>query len=91
MSSLEISVILKNTKGLHARASAKFVEICNQFKAAITVQKKGMIVSGASILELMMLAAECGEKLTIYADGLDAKEVLDQLQNLVNSKFGENE
>jgi phosphocarrier protein HPr len=78
-----------NTKGLHARASAKFVQCANKFEARITVTKDGSSVSGSSIMGLMMLGAGIGSEITIAASGRQAQAALDALEALVVGKFGE--
>lgn len=82
-------VTIVNTKGLHARASAKFVQTTAKFTANVAVAKDGSSVSGTSIMGLMMLGAGIGSQLSISAYGDQACEVLDALQALVESKFGE--
>jgi phosphocarrier protein HPr len=82
-----------NEKGLHARASAKFVTVVEKFKdtAAIKVRKGDETVSGDSIMGLMMLGAGIGSSITISATGPQAKEAVDALDALVSSRFGEEE
>ena len=78
-----------NTKGLHARASAKFVQCAAKFDAQVIVRKDGSSVSGTSIMGLMMLGAGIGSEIHIAATGAQAQEALDALQALVANKFGE--
>ena len=78
-----------NRRGLHARASAKFVQLAESFNAEITVSKDGMSVGGTSIMGLMMLAASPGCCITVSAQGPDANEALDALDALVADRFGE--
>jgi phosphocarrier protein len=80
-----------NKKGLHARASAKFVQCAEQFDAAITVTRGHESVGGTSIMGLMMLAAGPGITITIQATGNDAEAAVDALCALVASRFGEEE
>ncbi|MBP6986546.1 MAG: HPr family phosphocarrier protein [Alphaproteobacteria bacterium] len=82
---------LKNLKGLHARAAAKFVKASEVFQAEITVARGEYRVSGRSIMGLMMLAANCGSDIEIYAQGVDAQQALSALTDLINHKFGEDE
>ena len=83
-------VTIVNTKGLHARASAKFVQCAVKFEARITVKKDGSgSVSGSSIMGLMMLGAGIGSELSIAATGRQAQAALDALADLVANKFGE--
>ena len=78
-----------NRRGLHARASAKFVQLAESFDAEITVSKDGMSVGGTSIMGLMMLAASPGCCIAVSAEGPDANEALDALHALVADRFGE--
>jgi len=80
-----------NKKGLHARASAKFVQTAEQFDAEITVTRGHESVGGTSIMGLMMLAAGPGVTIRISATGPDAAAALDALCALVTSRFGEEE
>lgn len=82
---------ISNSKGLHARASAKFVQCVEQFDADIRVSKDGHIVGGQSIMGLMLLAANQGSSIHVSATGPDAQEALDALQSLIEEKFGEEE
>jgi phosphocarrier protein len=82
-------VKIVNTKGLHARASAKFVQTAAKFDAHVSVQKDGHAVSGTSIMGLMMLGAGIGSDLTLSSTGPQALEAIDALQALVDNKFGE--
>lgn len=78
-------------RGLHARASAKFVQCVENFDVDITVSKDGHIVGGTSIMGLMMLAASKDSQIHIVAKGAQADEALEALSNLINEKFGEDE
>ena len=82
-----------NEKGLHARASAKFVGVVEKFKdsAAITVKRGEETVSGDSIMGLMMLGAGIGSSITVSATGAQATEAIAALDALVSGKFGEEE
>jgi len=82
-------VLIVNAKGLHARASAKFVQTAGRFNASVTVYKDGHSVSGTSIMGLMMLGAGIGSELRLSAIGPQADEALDALEALVASRFGE--
>ena len=84
-------VVIVNKKGLHARASAKFVQTAEQFDAAITVVRGHESVGGTSIMGLMMLAAGPGITIAIQATGNQAQAAVDALCTLVSSKFGEEE
>ncbi|MES0028420.1 HPr family phosphocarrier protein [Mesorhizobium sp. M0040] len=78
-----------NQRGLHARASAKFVQIASGFNATVQVEKDGVKVGGTSIMGLMMLAASPGYSIRVTATGPEAEEVIDALEQLVASRFGE--
>jgi phosphocarrier protein HPr len=82
-----------NEKGLHARASAKFVGVVEKFKdtAAIKVSRGDETVNGDSIMGLMMLGAGIGSSITVSATGPEAKQAIDALDALVSGKFGEEE
>jgi len=84
-------VTIVNKKGLHARASAKFVQLAEQFDAAITVTRNNETVGGASIMGLMMLAAAPGCSIRIETSGNQAGDALKALCALVEGKFGEEE
>ena len=78
-----------NQRGLHARASAKFVQVASQFVREISVEKDGLNVGGTSIMGLMMLAASPGTSIRIKAAGADASAAVAALKQLVEDKFGE--
>lgn len=78
-----------NDKGLHARASAKFVETVERFNARVTVRRDGMEVSGDSIMGLMMLAASYGTHIDVETSGAEEEAVADALKALVAGRFGE--
>jgi len=80
-----------NQRGLHARASAKFVKLAETFDADIRVSKGGETVGGTSIMGLMMLAASKGCSIEISASGPQAEQALESLQALVEDRFGEGE
>ena len=82
---------IRNKKGLHARASAKFVQTVEQFDAEVWVTKGHETVGGTSIMGLMMLAAAPGCTIRIEASGNQAAEALAALCGLVEGKFGEEE
>jgi phosphocarrier protein len=85
----EAVVIIRNVKGLHARASAKFVKCAESFDATITVSRDGHSVGGTSIMGLMMLAAGPGSELHITASGPQGPEALEALVRLVEAGFDE--
>ena len=80
-----------NKKGLHARASAKFVQTVEQFEADVWVTRGNERVGGTSIMGLMMLAAGTGTSITVEATGPQAGAVVDALTSLVSSRFSEDE
>lgn len=80
-----------NKRGLHARASAKFVQTVERFQAEITVSRAGETVGGSSIMGLMMLAAAPGTTIHVEARGADAIAAMDAIEHLVASRFGEDE
>ncbi len=80
---------ITNVKGLHARASGRFVTVCESFDAEARVSKDGETVAGDSILGLMMLAASQGSEIDVITKGPEAEALLEALQKLVESRFGE--
>jgi phosphocarrier protein len=78
-----------NVKGLHARASAKFVETVEQFDASATAYKDGLSAAGDSIMGLLMLAASQGTTIEVETSGPEAQQLMDALDALVADKFGE--
>ncbi len=89
MSNLSRELLIINKRGLHARASAKFVQTVEGFDAQIQVSKDGMTVGGTSIMGLMMLAASPGCTIEVSATGAQAEAALDALTHLVADRFGE--
>lgn len=80
---------ITNRRGLHARAAAKFVKLASQFQAQVVVSKRGMEVSGLSIMGLMMLAAGPGCSVELKGTGADAQEAVKALGDLIDAKFDE--
>ncbi|MDB5484834.1 MAG: HPrNtr [Tardiphaga sp.] len=78
-----------NKRGLHARASAKFVQMVERFNADITVTRGGETVGGASIMGLMMLSAGVGTSIVVTAKGPEAEAAMTAIAELVGNKFGE--
>lgn len=78
-----------NEKGLHARASAKFVEVVERHAAQARVTKDGMTVSGDSIMGLLMLAASRGTSIEVQTTGEEADQLAEALEKLVADRFGE--
>ena len=86
----EAEVEIKNADGLHMRPAMQFVDISNRFDSKITVANGKTTVDGKSIMQMSMLAATCGTKLKIRAEGADAEQAVIALQELVeNEHFGE--
>jgi phosphocarrier protein HPr len=86
---VNFSLDIINEKGLHARASAKFVETVERYDASATVRRDGMEVSGDSIMGLLMLAAGCGTAIEVTVEGAEAESLAAALRALVASRFGE--
>jgi len=82
-------LVIVNKRGLHARASAKFVQLVEQFDADVKVSRGGETVGGTSIMGLMMLSAAPGATIRIEASGRQATEVADGLAALIENRFGE--
>lgn len=80
-----------NRKGLHARATAKFVQCCEKYDSEITVSKDGETVGGSSIMGILTLGAGQGSSITVTASGPQAEAALDALEALVANRFGEDE
>jgi phosphocarrier protein HPr len=81
--------VIRNKRGLHARASAKFVQTVEKFDAQVRVTRGGETVGGTSIMGLMMLAATPGSSITVEATGDEAEQVIEALAALIDSRFGE--
>ena len=86
---IEKDIAIINRLGLHARPAAMFVRIASRFRAEIWVSKEGEEVNGKSIMGLMMLAAGQGSKLHVRCEGPDADKALEELEQLINSRFNE--
>jgi phosphocarrier protein len=86
---MQFSLDIVNEKGLHARASAKFVETVERFDARASVSRDGLEVSGDSIMGLMKLAASRGTSIAVTVEGADAEALADALRSLVAGRFGE--
>jgi len=82
----EMEVEIKNSDGLHMRPAMQFVDIANRFDSEITVSNDQTNVDGKSIMQISMLAATCGSKLKIRAEGPDAQEAVNALRELVEDK-----
>ncbi len=89
MTALQREVRIENQRGLHARASAKFVTMASGLDAVIEVEKDGNRVCGTSIMGLMMLGAAMGDSIIIHVDGAYAEQALEKLTALIEERFGE--
>lgn len=91
--SVTVRLTLENKRGLHARASNKFMECVSAHNSLIVVQSHNDVcqeaVEADSVMELLLLGAACGEEITVTATGEDAQEAIDAIKALVTSKFGE--
>ena len=87
--SQQIDII--NKLGLHARAASKLVKLASEFDCELTIEKDDQSVSCKSIMGVMMLAASCGSRVTLFADGQDAQEAMDALTKLIDRRFDEDE
>ena len=82
-------ILITNKRGLHARASAKFVNLASVLDSNIEVEKDGSRVCGTSIMGLMMLGAAMGDTVTLHVTGPHADEAMEQLVALIEDRFGE--
>lgn len=89
MGSCERQVLLTNKMGLHARPSTQIATVAGKYACRVRILKDGMIVDAKSVLELLMLAAECGSQLTVQAEGEGAEAAVGELARLIESRFGE--
>ena len=89
MTALRREVEITNQRGLHARASAKFVNLASSLDATVEVEKDGNKVCGTSIMGLRMLGAAMGDSIVIYVSGAEAEDALQKLATLVEERFGE--
>lgn len=94
MPTVSRQVIICNKLGLHARPAMQFVDLANQFESNISVHKRGeepVDADGKSVMQMIILAATEGTPLEVRAEGPDAEQAVQQLAELVESKFGEEE
>ena len=91
MPTVQATANICNTRGLHARASAKFVKLASSFEAEIQVTRDGVTVDARSIMGLLMLGAGNGCSIEITAEGSDAQDAIDALNDLVARKFDEDQ
>lgn len=83
------TVTVSNKLGLHARPSALLVRAATKYRSEFFITKDGLQINGKSIMGVMMLAAECGSKLELAANGVDEEYLLVEVEELINSGFGE--
>jgi phosphocarrier protein len=83
------TVTVVNELGLHARAAARFVHLATRFQSHVRVGREGKIMDGKSIMGILLLAAACGTRITIVAEGADEQDAVSALTSLVESGFGE--
>jgi phosphocarrier protein len=89
MAAVSKELLIVNKRGLHARASARFVQLVDGYDATVEVEKDGLTVGGTSIMGLMMLAASPGCSILVTAGGRQAAALMQALEELVASRFGE--
>ena len=89
MNAVSRTIEITNKRGLHARASAKFVNVASALAARIEVEKDGSRVVGTSIMGLMMLGAAMGDSITIHCEGEGCDDAMAELAALVEGRFGE--
>ncbi len=87
--SYEKRLTIRNKRGLHARAAAKFAALAGTFNADIEVERNGQAVSGRSIMGLMMLAASTGTEILVRTRGDDGEQALSAIETLTENKFDE--
>ncbi len=81
---------VKNDRGLHTRPSTELVKLCSRFKSELKLKYRKMEVNAKSLLGILMLAAAKGSKIVVEADGVDEKEAIDAIDQLVNKQFNVN-
>lgn len=89
MSAVDRTVTIRNRLGLHARPAGEFVKTASKFEANISIAKGELEVNGKSIMGVMTLAAECGSKVTVRAEGVDAESAVDALAAVLDTEFGD--
>ena len=88
---IDTSFTIVNKLGLHARAASKLVSVASKFESDIQIDKEGYIVNGKSIMGVLMLAAPKGMNLRLIIDGADEKQATEELMDLINNRFGEDQ
>lgn len=86
---VEREIKIVNKLGLHARPSAQLVQTASRFKSEVSITRDDLTINGKSIMGVMMLAAEKGVVLTFRTEGLDENELMDALEEVISSRFGE--
>jgi phosphocarrier protein len=89
MSEIDRTVTIRNRLGLHARPAGEFVKTASKYEAKITIAKGELEVNGKSIMGVMTLAAECGSRVTVRAEGEDAESAVDALAEVLDREFGD--
>ena len=84
---IEQRATVKNKLGIHARPAALLVQAAAKFTSEITLEKDGLAINGKSIMGVMMLAAEVGSVITVRVEGEDARDALDRIVEMIESKF----
>ena len=82
-------LVVRNKYGIHARPAAMLVKVASAFESDITIQNRDVKVSGKSIMGLMTLEAGCGSEVTVSAEGVDARQAIDEIKKLFDQKFDE--
>lgn len=82
-------IVIKNSLGIHARPASLIVKALSNFKSNVTIEKNGIEVNAKSIMGLLMLACEQGSKIIVRADGIDEKEAVEKIEEIVENKFYE--
>ena len=80
---------IKNKLGLHARVAAKLVNVSTRFKSRIFFERDGKVANGKSLLSILTLACPLGSRITIRAEGIDARDAIEDIGKLIDEKFGE--
>ena len=86
---VEIEVEIRNAEGLHMRPAMEFVDLAGRFSSSITVRANDLSADAKSIMQMTMLAATCGTRIQIRAEGSDAAEAIESLRQLVEEKFAD--
>ena len=82
-------MLIQNKLGLHARAATKLVQLANQFDANILIEQDDKQANADSVMALLMLESSMGKHITVYTQGVQAKQAMDAIEDLINKKFDE--